>query len=73
MTDNPIVTEHDEYSYIKFSTEVVRLDITVIGNPGNDTTIAANHCITVFSEFLERMGLDRENDNLRFMDTEGSA
>ena len=73
MIDKPIIIEHDEDAYIRFSSEGGRLDMTVIGNPGNETTIAANHCITVFSEFLERMGLDREDDNLRFMDTEGNA
>jgi|TARA_R110000824_G_scaffold112851_3_gene262275 hypothetical protein len=73
MTDKPIITEHDDDAYIRFSTEDGRLDMTVMGNPGSETTIAANHCITIFSEFLERMGLSREDDDLRFMDTEGSA
>ena len=67
------ITDQDDDAYIKFSSDDGRLDMTVIGNPGNDTTIAAKHCVTIFSEFLERMGLDREEDNLRFMDTEGNA
>ena len=67
------ITDQDDDAYIRFSSDGGRLDMTVIGNPGNDTTVAAKHCVTIFSEFLERMGLDREEDNLRFMDTEGNA
>jgi len=72
LIDN-IIKENPDDAYIRFTSVGSRLNMTVIGDPDNNTTAAANHCVAIFSNFLERMGLDNDDDDLQFMDVEGNA
>ena len=47
--------------------------MTVIGEPDNVNTITAHQCVSVFSLWLEKLGVVNENEDIRFMTTKGRA
>ena len=74
ITDDDYDGESD--AFIHFSTRHTNLKMTVVGDPRDTTTIAAQQCVEVYGEFLESTGVTEEMPdqlNLKFMDTEGNA
>ena len=50
--------------------------MTVVGDPRDETTMAAQQCVEIYSKYLETTGVKREDENqfdLEFVDTEGNA
>ena len=68
-----LIEEESEDSFIAFSSENGRLEMTVIGEPDNVNTLTAHQCVSVFSLWLERMGVVNEEEDIRFMTTKGRA
>ena len=68
-----LIGEESEDSFIAFSSENGRLEMTVIGEPDNVNTITAHQCVSVFSLWLEKLGVVNENEDIRFMTTKGRA
>ena len=65
----------DTDAFVHFTTKHDNLKMTVVGDPRDATTIAAQQCVEMYGKFLESTGVHKEEGqyNLKFMDTEGNA
>ena len=63
-------------AFIHFKSRRGNLKMTVEGDPRDETTMAAQQCVEIYSKYLETTGVKREDENqfdLEFVDTEGNA
>ena len=63
-------------AFIHFKSRRGNLKMTVVGDPRDATTMAAQQCVEIYSKYLETTGVKREDENqfdLEFVDTEGNA
>ena len=63
-------------AFIHFKSRRGNLKMTVVGDPRDETTMAAQQCVEIYSKYLETTGVRREDSDqfdLEFIDTEGNA